>query len=54
MVWLRLHPRSWAVISRRLITGNRCATSGDLLAGQKLARGDSEPIPQAVGKPHRV
>jgi hypothetical protein len=37
MVWFRLHPGSSAGISPRLITGNLCATSRDLLAGQKLA-----------------
>jgi hypothetical protein len=36
-----------------LMTENRCAPSRDLLAGQKLAPGDSEPIPQAIRKPYR-
>ena len=40
-------------ISLRLITGNLCATSRDLLAGQKLAPGISEPILQAMRKPQR-
>ena len=51
MVEFRLHPGSSAVISRSLITGNLCATSRDLLAGQNLAPGDSEPIPQAMREP---
>ena len=52
MVQLRLHSGFSAAISPTLITGNRCATSRDLLAGQNLASGDSEPIPQAMRKPH--
>lgn len=36
-----------------LITGNRCATSGELLAGQNFAPWDCEPIPRATRKPQR-
>ena len=53
MVGLRLHSEPSALISLRPITGNLCATSRDLLARQKLAPGDSEPIPQAMWKPQR-
>ena len=53
MVYFRLHSGSSAGISLRLITGNLCATSRDLLAGQNLAPRDSEPILQAMRKPHR-
>jgi hypothetical protein len=52
IVDFRLHPGSSAGISLRLITGNRCATSRDLLAGQNLAPMDSEPNPRAMRKPH--
>jgi hypothetical protein len=51
MVSSRLHSGSLARISLRLITGNLCGTSRDLLAGQNLSPGDSEPIPQAMRKP---
>jgi hypothetical protein len=44
---------SSARISLRLITGNLCATSRELLAGQNLAPGDCEPIPRATRKPQR-
>ena len=40
-------------ISLKLTTGNLCATSRDLPAGQSLAPGNSEPIPRAMQKPHR-
>ena len=52
MAEFRLHLGSSTEISLMLITGNRCATSRDLLAGQNLAPRDSEPILQAMRKPH--
>ena len=46
-------PSSSAGIFLRLITGNLCATSRHLLAGQNLAPGVSEAIPRATRKSHR-
>ena len=44
---------SSARVSPGLMTGNLCATSRELLAGQNFAPWDCEPIPRATRKPQR-